>query len=653
MATKYRWFFDNVLVSEPVNSLEMQETIQYDDKLKFIYWEKSNSFKFIGSSYDALYAMYVDGFCNEVAVHIDEDCALNGNFAPVFDGIIKIRDVKFNFIECSCTTNVNDNNYFALINNNANLEYLLSAGKSKNNVIIDIPPLIDVLIPNPCPGGFPDQHRDLYYVDDVFAAIVAHITDGRVTYESPYFGTGGEKEFLMCGNGYQGRVEGWFSILPLLGLKIDYETLFSELEKHYNLGIYIDYSGTLPKLIVDKYENLYTASKSITISNPKKLSLLTFVDKLYSGIKMGGETYPEFSCPDDGNFPTEINYYGFKREQFNFTSQCNTKTLLEIEASAIVDTNALFQIIFKGITTYDSNIILLDCYDDSGQITATITDILGDGNEYLNGDLTNYSIAQRFKSILNASFSAFYTQTDYTFDAYDTAITDYTGVITTISQFQFDDDYLLGNDPTNFWGNGTPQGFPVSQVNSKTTGAPVPGVYYFRFTAHKVQRPQFPLVPGNFTVTINRYTSLGVFVAAFSEGAIANYTVDTDVSLNYNLWLDAGDYIEVEVNNPSLFNPQFSVPWRSRFECIQTPYVSGVNEVIIQGDAKTLKIDIDCVLNRSQYATMKTNFKKYIEVVSKTKIFRGYLYASKYDESTGNTQLTLITSNNFIDGRNS
>lgn len=640
MATKYRWFFDGVQVTEPTNALEMQETIQYDEKLKFIYWEKSNSFQFVGDAYDYLFTQYTNGFCNEVAVHIDEDCDLNGSFAPIFDGIIKIRDVKFDFIKCECSTTVNDNNYFAYINNNASLPYLISVGKSKFNEIIEIPYLFNVDIVAISGQTF---QRQLYKIGDVFAALIAHITDDKIDYESSYFGVGGEKEFLMIGTGYQMRVNGWSSVLPELGLKIDYKTLFDEACKKFNLISYIDYSGTKPKIKIERKTNFFSDENSIIISDPHQLKLSTLVDNLFARVSVGGTTFPQTAASD---FPSEINYYGFKKEDIQLTYSCNIDKSLDLQGAFIADTNIITDSL-NGGDTWNENIFLLDCYDNSGTVTAKRDDIFDNGKLYYNEDLTNKNILLRWESELPTSLSIYSSNTSVTFDA--KRISDLPQTAGSIYPVGFETDYSYGGyDPNNVFGNGTPQGFPITAANSRFT-AVNDGQHYMVFIC------TFQGAPANYhEANLKVYNSSGGLKATYTDSFTSSGNPGfTQKIFKFYPNMNIGDYCDVELINTYAMSRIFYSTPIATFRLVQSPTQSGISQIVETDNSKTLLIDFNCNLNKTEYYNMKTGFKKYIEVHSKTKIFRGYLYASKYDETSGNAEITLITSNNFIDGRNS
>ena len=45
------------------------------------------------------------------------------------------------------------------------------------------------------------------------------------------------------------------------------------MNKLFNIAMYVDFSGDVPELIIDKYENIFTNTNQLTISNVKDVKL--------------------------------------------------------------------------------------------------------------------------------------------------------------------------------------------------------------------------------------------------------------------------------------------------------------------------------------------------------------------------------------------
>ena len=653
MSAQYRFFFDTTEVEDPIDWKSINENIKFDDGLKLRYIVKENSFDFYGAAYNYLYTQYANSFCSEVAVTILKNENQSGSYVEDFTGIIKIRDVEFDAVNCIATTKINDDNFFSLINNNKSIKYSVNAGKSKNDVTIDAPAEVDVRFSAICLGvGVFRRKRQLYTVDSCLKAIIEHITDARLDYESPYFGAGGEKEHVYVGNGYQLRVDGWSGIFPTDGLQISYDDIFKELDKKYNLGVTIDKSGVKPKIIIDEYNSLFESASSVTLKNPKIFKLSTFVDRLFGRVDIGGETEGEHICPADGDFPNSIVFYGFKRENYPIAGQCNIDRQLDLAGSWIVDHNIIFQVVLKGSDSYDTSIFLIDAFydEDAELVFANETEIFNNGKFYWNNDLRNVNIIERQRPLLPGDVNAWYLVTTKKFKAYS-ALNQF---VNTFPDFilQLADDYSQGFDPDNLWGNGTAQGSPVSEPDSRFT-ATVTGIHQFRF---HVGDSQIADNVNNFSLPVTIefifrvYNSLDALKSSETQTfsySLPGSTFDVLIQAAF----EVGDYMVIGHTTTAYNSGTKQLPITDTYlELINSPILSGLIQSPQNDLVAVKKIYIEHEYPFSDYKKIRDNPKKYVQVEHKGEKYRGYVVNSSYDEAEGKLQLTLFTTQALQDG---
>jgi len=176
MAKQFRIFFDDVEIQkEPAGLASFEITIERDDVLRGLFRTFSSELIFIGDAYDILFNQFqFEGYCTDINVEIQERCeevSDSGNlndYTTLFEGIIFLRDVKFNLSRCTATTKILDNSYFAKIDSNQKQKTFLSVGRSKNDVDISAFVVKTSLILFNTAGLFSFPGREAYHVLDVF-----------------------------------------------------------------------------------------------------------------------------------------------------------------------------------------------------------------------------------------------------------------------------------------------------------------------------------------------------------------------------------------------------------------------------------------------------------------------------------------------------
>ena len=185
---------DGIAVSLPDGIKEIEQSLTYEEEINGIFNRIEGSFTFSDDGYDYLKdLLFGTGFCNSILfkLYIGQD-----TLSLYFDGIIHLSDfTELNLTRKTIKTPVANNDASSFVFNNKDIKAYLNVTKSKNDVAISAATRItgfDLFTPS---TGVYDINCDwLYTVDTAFNYLIAFMSDGAMTYSSPYFGAGGEKE---------------------------------------------------------------------------------------------------------------------------------------------------------------------------------------------------------------------------------------------------------------------------------------------------------------------------------------------------------------------------------------------------------------------------------------------------------------------------
>lgn len=103
---EFRFKFDTVEVSNPINWKDIEITIQEQIEQKFFYNNFTSVLQFGGSAYSALKTAYNTGLCEVVVVDVDERCSRFESWSDLYDGEIRIKDIDWDFENCIASAEV-------------------------------------------------------------------------------------------------------------------------------------------------------------------------------------------------------------------------------------------------------------------------------------------------------------------------------------------------------------------------------------------------------------------------------------------------------------------------------------------------------------------------------------------------------------------
>jgi len=398
----YRFYINNVLIPEPENIggwNKLLTNIKRDSSnLKGLLVSQDVQLDFIGTQYTFFRLAYFNsGVCAEYTTLIEKSYD-NINFDTLHRGIIKLRDVVLkDMLKGIATAKINDNSFYARINNNKSIETNVQGGWSKNGEPITVDSQYAVSLFKPIDNtniGTRQMHR----VFDVMKYLVQFMSDGEVTFQSTFLET---TLPMMIQRGDVMRT----GIQPSPYWLISFNKLFTNISKIRKIGWTIEYDvneNPIFRLEEDSYFYDNTPaqdsnSNDIVFRNPEKLETSINENDLYGQVKVGSEivfdsitvTYPESTA-----------FNGFKEENYYLLGQCNIDNTLDLVKDYVISSNVIEDIVVGASPDYDSEMILIVV--DNVNTVAFTADAKNTNNQgtvppaFYNMDLTNDKVANSF-----------------------------------------------------------------------------------------------------------------------------------------------------------------------------------------------------------------------------------------------------------------
>lgn len=344
-----------------------------------------------------------------------------------------------------------------------------------------------------------------------------------------------------------------------------------------------------------------------------------------------------------------------KKEDYTLLEQCNIDSKLDLVSEYIISSNIIEDCIINGNNNFSDNIFFVDCESvvDAGA-NYTSTAILGNPFAtappyFYNTRLMNNQVLDRWNPLIPNSITSFQGSINNIFRAANTTILSHAPLsYTTYFPFQFNDDFNFpnfdGNGVVNNYGNGTVQGTPVSQANSRYTCAS-DGEHVFYH--------QFKITTLGSTVNIShgfaRFNSSGVFIQ--SDGTLDTVFQPPNsqiVSHQANFNCNAGDYIEVHVT-VQIYGLPFAQALidgttnETYFACLAAPNTGGIfNQFNNKGKVAIVKADFEYSIPNADFYDIQANpFQKIAITYNDTDIKSGWIDTLKFNHVTSEANITL------------
>jgi hypothetical protein len=362
---KYKYFLNNVLLEdEPLGWDELTNKIERVDGIKGLFVTMEVTLTFYGDAWRTLITSFGNSYCEQNTILIQESCDDGITYTDCYEGIIFTSDCVFDYNRCTVSAKVQDNSFYAKINNNKGIKTYVEVGKSKNGVTYTGAIDYKIVLFDCCANegtyiGSRFPHAVTVY--EAFKSLIAFMTDDTVDFASTLFEPGGEYEGYCITDGLHisSTIAGEYSATTNIE-KICFQDLFSEMNKKFNLGMMVIGGGTKPILIIEKQSIFSNATSLITLNNVSNVKASIDVNSLFSQVHLGSDTIDGTGCPGGLAFPRDSPFVTYKDESYYVLGTCNIDKTLDLFSQWQIDTNKIQDCVVNGSTDYDKDIFILE-----------------------------------------------------------------------------------------------------------------------------------------------------------------------------------------------------------------------------------------------------------------------------------------------------
>lgn len=672
----FKFYIDDQLVDSPVNDKDLLTTIrrQFSSVLitqdADVEWNNDNAIPSgVTGAFNYLYTIFTSSTCGEATLKIYDELSPT-DIRLIYTGVIKIANCSVDEQRKTIKCKVEDNSFYAYINNNRNIKVNFAGEATKSNQSLTPITFYDVDLFNTVNCVYGSGSGSTYKgfrAIDVIDFIVRAITDNKVTAQSDYFDNMTNQPFIFIGYALATSYTAYPNS-PDPFIELSFDEIFSELNKLYSLGFYIDDSTpSAPILKIESYDDTFNGNLLITLDDVKELTTSATINENYATVRAGSDQttsgvqalYP---------FPDEISYYGWREEVYFPQGQCNISNELDLKNRFVIDTNSIQDVLIQGGTDFLNSIFVIEC-DNVDTINLTATGVQHDpfnnGDCFYNIGLNNFNKLNRHKSKFDTQLGNFFGNLLGTFRALlgssnaDTRRYQGVGPNTIYSlpyvggslfSGSFDADY-----PNVTTAGGFNNGGYYDNVLFKYT-APTDGVYTFE---HRLFYDVYNMTNANeyFRVyaILRHYDSLNNLISIqTSTPTVSTVNGQWSNSLNSIFTMVTGDYIDAryaieyqfwtQVNNPDVQNPRYlDLQFTSYFECNGVPDGLG----IIATGTKINKYihEFDYHLSPTDFLTIKANPTKRINFTKDGETKYGWIQELKHNDWNGSTKIKLLSDN--------
>lgn len=665
----YRYYLDGNLIPEAQGWDKFVTSIKRDKTNNGISVAQDFTLTFGASVYNYFQGkLNSDGYCYEAELLIEYSVDNGNNWLTFHNGIIYLSDIRFDEKRKECTARIQDNSFYAYINNNVNVATFLFAGKSKNGVLINTPTMqylqcSEVATNNPFPinttAGY--EYKS-FLVYDVFKYLIAFMTDNKVDFKSTTFDVGGIYHDYVITTGYVLRysiLNGYNGAVNPAGInqqqfesswqQISFKNFYDEMFKRFNLVWWVETIAGVPTFRIEAESDSRTTSiNNLATNYIDELFSQVDADSLYSNVKISNGAVTEQS--PFTIFPNRLNLLGFRDEEYSVTGQCNLDNTLSLETNYIHDTNTIQDCLEQGWATaftdeYDNEIFIINAIDDAvGTCNAVQTNWLQVAPpNYFNEQLNNYNIVSRFFNGIPTALAQYLGSGDNRFKAYQMPMGSY---------FVGFNEPVIATDITS--PNGFDAGGNYNTLLSRFV-APAEGIYSFRAQVGNIgsTAPAGYIDTGNL-LGISIYNSLGVL-----QNQIGTPYVSQGTGLFFNVgfefgsvYLGVGWYVQA-FYNWSNFAPTIIDQYNDYFywECYNAASDGKINYVDIDKlPINTFQFKVPMTLDELKLIEGNLPalipFQRYGD--SNTRY--GWIKTMRYNHKDNIAEFNLITSKGTING---
>lgn len=611
MAVKrLRILFDGTEVVEtPIGWQDIVSSIKRVKEINSLFITTDAQLTFKDDGYDYLMVKYNQSFTTSVLVELQEYVA--GTYQTFFQGKIFLKSAVIDREQCTIQVEIEDNSFYAKIDNNKSIEVFPFAEQTKNaasyptDTAYYLAPcdFVQVHLFAPKDGTSITPHSGThtgasYPVFNLFEYLISFMTDNTMGFVSPLFGTGGNYEGLLvtCGKvlmqyQYEGTTEQDFKDnFP----KISFQQLFTEVNKKIQIGMYVDYSYTIPTIVIDRAYNLRTDATMFRALNLLGLKERIDEEELFSSIRLGSTKTNNtvYASPTTGlEFPEDISFVGFKEEQFIVLGECNIDRELDLVSDWVISSNMIEDQILNNMDGNENDLFFIMSDLAGATYTARQSNLMNQALTYpvfYNLDLNGAAVMDNYFGGVPVSIAQYLGNNDNTFKA--SRSTDVGPVFNIYTNINCQNDSTGGNYDVN--GN-------YNTGNGRYT-IPISGLYTFELFIRQWYIPLNTVGYDTFYY-IEHYDSLSNLIERRQCGylpGIYGYSAGTYAQ---SFTTVAGDYLIATFKEAASFDNVI---------VLTNTYFSCINAVDGGGPYKTFEPeDYPVVLHEWEYPLTYADFK--------------------------------------------
>ena len=638
-----QFLLDDVIYDAPKGWEEIETTIKRDYQYNSVLANQDTEVDFSGDAYDYLYTkLKTEGFCTKVKFEI-RISADGLTYRTLLRGNLFVSDIQFNERTCIATCKIEDNSYYAMINNNKSLATALDSGLSKNGVAISTPPVYVVDFQNILTLTIA-QTVNCYRVYDAFEYLIKFMSDGRLQFASDYLQTTSftsEDEGSPLGYGWKGlcittgiNIRNGSGTNDFTQSQFSFDDLFNEINRRIPLVLIVEnpYSE-YPTIRIENRDYQYTNANIFTATDVYEVISKVDTRNIFAKISVGSSV-----VTDQGLFPEQIHFFGFGPEEYNVQGECNIDTTLELGTDWATSSNVIAEAL-NGNQDYDSNLFLIETeyftattgetwnYNNLGLITPPVP-------YYFNTNLANNYILSRYRGGIPGNLAK-YTgpKGDGEFQA--TELTAYAiGALTTMNFTN-----VIFNNGSHYDGN------------NKFT-APLAGVYTFNIA--------LTAISAGYTLA-NQSCTVGIYAFIYDAGGTLQsnnqfgnlITMDqANATQSYNqtvsLILNDGWYVIFKAQKTASI-PGILATFQagSSLECLDNSIGGGVFLQVDSADFPIYLYEITYPMCQDEFDTIMANTVGTVQFNMNGQPYRrGWINELTYNHQQGVATIKLISKNN-------
>jgi hypothetical protein len=647
----YRFYIDGIEIPEPGSIGGWEKLItnirRDSSELKGVLVSQDVELTFIGDQYKFFRDAYFNlGICSEFRTLIQKSYD-KVNYSALHRGLIKLRDVVLkDMIIGTCTAKINDDSFYARIDNNKSISSNPKAVSSKNGQPIPACPDYATALYTCANGNFAAT-RNFLSVYDVMEHLVRFMSDDEVSFRSDFLQS---NLTMVIQQGSVIRTDADTS--PYW--EVSFAKLFDDISKLRKIGWQIEYGlDEKPIFRLELAEFFYSQTPAtdhqgneIIFKDPEKIETSINASELYGKLRIGSETIDDSAFL---SYPENIRFNGFKKEEFYILGQCNIDNALDLTKDIVISSNVIENIVDGASEDYDDKLILIvvDAIDHSAlTANAKMTNPSGPTPPtFYNMDLRNSQVAQNyFNTFQGGLVAGFLNFTPNDFSGYITAnqstpIPAPFGTID-LNPIIYSSEVDPGNNfnpVTGYYtcpitGYYTFNFFCSMDIPGVIVGAFIGGFFNFRIVDDS----------GNILAedSINNQNNIGPNLS---------YGLQYTGVISASIFRNAGDRVGTAINytyGVGYLNVSFRLLTGTYFSATSTPDGGGVVADYDAEDIRNVLIKFKYNISERLFDSIKNQLTKQYCINSTVlkKTYKGWIESMKHRHKDGSTDIVIKTS---------